>query len=191
MFYNPKYSLYDKSVEEWTSILELANEWSFVEVKNLAVRELEKLEMHPIERIYIYHRYHIDRTYLITSYATICTRPETLNLTEGRKLGLETALQVAEARERIRAAASEKSGARSPTFADFHPEDVDTIIREVFEVHVRSDPLSVGGGPSPASGPSASHSRSSSGAWPPAQTVATTPQPPRQQQQNQIGRAHV
>jgi hypothetical protein len=193
VFYNPKYSLYDKSIEEWTSILELSNAWSFVEVKNLAVRELEKLDIEPIERVFIYHRYNIDRAYLITSYAIICTRPEPLNLQEGRRVGLETALKVAEARERIRAVASEKSGARSPTFADFAPEDVDPIVREVFEIHVRSNPI-CGGGPSPISGtPSAvngSHSTSSS-AWPPAQVpttpTGTTPSTttPRQRQQQQ------
>jgi hypothetical protein len=194
VFYNPKYSLYDITVEEWTSILQLSNEWSFVEVKSLAIRELEKLDIEPIEKVYIYHLYHIDRAFLITSYAAICTRPVPLNIHEGRRLGLETALKVAEARERIRAAASEKSGARSPTFADFAPNDVDQIVREVFEIVVRSNPLSGGGGPSPISGPSSaangSHSRSGSNAWPPAQTVVTTAtsppaSAPRQQQQQQ------
>jgi hypothetical protein len=167
--------------------LKLANEWSFVEVKNLAIRELEKLEIEPIERVCIYHRYDIDRGYLVTSYAAICTRPGTLNLSEGRRLGLETSLQIAEARERIRAVASERSGTRSPTFADFTPEDVDTIVREVFEVHVRSSPLTGGGRPSPTSGSSSaangSHSRSSSGAWPPAQTPGTPTTAPTSQQQ--------
>jgi hypothetical protein len=165
-----------------------------VEVKNLAIRELEKLDIEPIEKVYIYHLYHIDRAFLITSYAAICTRPVPLNLHEGRRLGLETALKVAEARERIRAVTSEKSGARSPTFADFAPGDVDEIVREVFEIVVRSNPLSGGGGPSPISGPSSavngSHSRPGSNAWPPAQTVVTTAtsppaSAPRQQQQQQ------
>ncbi|KIM82528.1 hypothetical protein PILCRDRAFT_70836, partial [Piloderma croceum F 1598] len=194
VFYNPKYSLYDTTVEEWTSILQLSNEWSFVEVKNLAIRELEKSDIEPIEKVYIYHLYHIDRAFLITSYAAICTRPMPLNLHEGRKLGLETALKVAEARERIRAVTSEKSGARSPTFADFAPDDVDGIVRDVFEIVVRSNPLSGGGGPSPISGSSSavngSHSGSGSNAWPPAQTVVTTAtsppaSAPRQQQQQQ------
>jgi len=193
VFYNPKYSLYDTTVEEWTSILHLSDEWSFVEVKNLAIRELEKLDIEPIERVFIYHQYNIDRAYLITSYAAICTRSVPLNIYEGRRLGLETSLKIAEGRERIRAVASEKSGARSPTFADFAPNDVDAIIKEVFEIVVRSNPLSGGGGPSPISGPSSangSHSKPGSNAWPPAQTVVTsaTPPPPaaphqRQQQQ--------
>jgi len=162
-------------------------------VKNLAVRELEKLNIEPIERVYVYHRYNIDRAYLITSYAIICTRPEPLNLQEGQRVGLETALKVAEARERIRAVASEKSGVRSPTFADFAPEDVDPIVREVFEIHVRSNPI-CGGGPSPISGTrsavNGSHSTPTS-AWPPAQVPATpsgtTPSTtaPRQQQAQQ------
>lgn len=168
--------------------MQLSNEWSFVEVKNLAIRELEKLDIEPIEKVYIYHLYLIDRAYLVTSYAAICTRPVPLNLHEGRRLGLETALKVAEARERIRAVTSEKSGARSPTFADFAPDDVDAIVRDVFEIVVRSNPLSGGGGPSPISG--SSSGRTGSNAWPPAQTVVTTAtsppaSAPRQQQQQQ------
>ncbi|KAJ7725671.1 hypothetical protein DFH07DRAFT_251958 [Mycena maculata] len=55
VFYNPKYSLYDASVEDWSTILELAERWEFAEVKNLAVRELEKKDELPdIDRIVLY-----------------------------------------------------------------------------------------------------------------------------------------
>lgn len=118
--------------------MELSDGWSFSEVKSLAVRELEKLEIEPIQKVYLYHRFNISRTYLIASYSSICVRPETLNLHEGELLGLQTTLKVAEARERIRSIAAGRTGTRSPTYADFAPADVDVVVREVFEINGRT-----------------------------------------------------
>ncbi|KAJ7601929.1 hypothetical protein B0H17DRAFT_128796 [Mycena rosella] len=33
VFYNPKYSLYESTIEDWSTILELAQRWEFAEVK--------------------------------------------------------------------------------------------------------------------------------------------------------------
>lgn len=189
VFYNPKYSLYDKTVEEWTSILELANEWSFVEVKNLAVRELEKLEIDPIEKVYIYHRFNISRGYLVVSYASIVTRQGPLTLTEGRKLGLDTSLKIAEARERLRSQVSERNGVRSPMPDDFDPKDVDTIVRELFEVPTRPPN---NGAPGSANGTngrahSRAHSRTSSVSHPSSPPINTVSPPPGRSQQNDYG----
>ena len=173
VFYNPKYSLYDKTVEEWTSILELANEWSFVEVKNLAVRELEKLEIDPIEKVYIYHRFNISRSYLVVSYAAIVTRQSPLNLVEGRKLGLDTSLKIAEGRERLREQVTQRLGVRSPGPEDFETKDVDQLVRELFEVPTRPP-----GGPTNGRQATPSDSRPSSpptnpGSPPPLRTQVT------------------
>lgn len=153
-----KYSLFDRTVDEWSSILELADGWSFSEVKALAVRELEKIEIEPIQKIYIYHRYNISRTLLLASYSSVSTRPDPLSLSEGHLIGIETSLRIAEARERIRAITSGKTGARSPTFADFSPADVEVIVREVFEINDRTAPTP----PDSAKTPVRGHSRTQS-----------------------------
>ncbi|KAH7883266.1 hypothetical protein F5I97DRAFT_219120 [Phlebopus sp. FC_14] len=147
VFYNPKYSLYDAPLEVWLSILQLANRWSFDNVKELSVRELEKIEIEPVEKIAIYHDNTISRLYLLPSYIAVCKRDKPLSFKEGMKLGMETVLRIADARERVRQRASE-SGIRTPTFEDFEDAEVEGLVREVFGLGSR--PTS----PTPANGPS-------------------------------------
>ncbi|KAF8435082.1 hypothetical protein L210DRAFT_3326005, partial [Boletus edulis BED1] len=136
VFYNPKYSLYEAPLETWLSILKLANRWTFDSVKELSVRELEKLEIEPIEKIAIYHDHNISRLYLVPSYISVCKRDKSLSFSEGMNLGMETVLRIAEARERLRLQASE-SGVRSPTFEDFEDNEVETLVREIFNLGSR------------------------------------------------------
>jgi hypothetical protein len=67
------------------------------------------------------------------------------------KLGMETVLRIADARERARQLAAE-SGVRSPTFDDFEDIQLEDMVREVFGVQPR--PMSP-----------TRHSRNSSGAF--------------------------
>lgn len=142
-----KYSVYDAPLETWLSILKLANRWTFDSVKELAVRELEKIDIEAIEKIGIYHDHNISRLYLIPSYIAVCKRDKSLSFTEGMKLGMETVLRIAEARERLRQQASE-SGIRTPTFEDFEDAEVEVLIRGIFNLGPR--PVS----PSPVTAPS-------------------------------------
>lgn len=131
VFYNPKYSLYEAHLDVWLSILRLATRWGFNNVKELTVRELEKLDIECVDKISIYHEHNISKLYLIPSYVTIVKRDKPLTFTEGVKLGMETVLRVADARERARQRASE-SGVRTPSFDDFEDSDVEILVREVF-----------------------------------------------------------
>jgi hypothetical protein len=150
VFYNPKYSVYDAPLETWLSILKLANRWTFDNVKELSVRELEKIDtIEAVEKISIYHDNNISRLYLIPSYIAVCKRDKPLSFTEGMKLGMETVLRVAEARERLRLQASE-SGIRTPTFEDFEDTEVEVLIREIFNLGSR--PTSPAPVTSPANG---------------------------------------
>ena len=86
-------------MENWTKILVLAQKWGFREVEQLCIRELEKLPIPPVEKIQIYQDFKIDRSRLLTSFAELTTRHDPLSLEEGHKVGLETVLQIARARE--------------------------------------------------------------------------------------------
>ncbi|KAG2347417.1 hypothetical protein BDR05DRAFT_861539, partial [Suillus weaverae] len=136
VFYNPKYSLYEAPLETWLSILRLANRWSFCNVKELTVRELEKIQIEPVDKIAIYHEYSINKLFLIPAYIAVCKRDKPLTFAEGMQLGMETVLRVADARERARQRAAE-SGIRSPTFDDFEDSDMESMIREVFGIMSR------------------------------------------------------
>ncbi|KAG1878813.1 hypothetical protein F4604DRAFT_1579882 [Suillus subluteus] len=136
VFYNPKYSLYEAPLETWLSILHLANRWSFCNVKELTVRELEKISIEPVDKIAIYHEYSINKLSLIPAYIAVCKRDKPLTFTEGIKLGMETVLRVADARERARQRAAE-SGIRSPSYHDFDDSEMESMVKEVFGITSR------------------------------------------------------
>ncbi|KAI9511474.1 hypothetical protein F5148DRAFT_950873, partial [Russula earlei] len=135
VFYNPKYSLYDATVEEWSSILKLAHKWEFVGVKTLAIRELERLDIPPLRKIVIYHSYAIDRRLLQAAYTAFTIRDKPITNEEGQELGLDTVLQLARARELARAPAPggiRNKDARSPvTVAG---SELDELVRELFQL---------------------------------------------------------
>ncbi|KAF8071489.1 hypothetical protein FPV67DRAFT_1411818 [Lyophyllum atratum] len=137
VFYNPRYSLYKTSASDWKIILRLAHKWSFAEVKKLVVRELEKLELEDVDRIATYQNHDIDRNLLIPRYAALCEREEPLSLHEGLQMGMETTLMIARAREYARANPS-RSGARSPTAAGFREDEMQALVRQLFEIEPRS-----------------------------------------------------
>jgi hypothetical protein len=106
-------------------ILELANNWQFVQVKKLAARQLEKEQFDPIRKIELYHRYNLDRTLLIPSYAALCSRHEIPSIVECNILGMETVLMLFTAREQARSNGSQLEG-----------EELYAVIREAFKLVV-------------------------------------------------------
>lgn len=100
-----QYSIYNATVEEFTSILKLAHLWGFAEVKKFAVRELQKkdgTELDAISRIALYNEYGVDRYNLSAAYLALVMRPEPLTYDEGEALGLETVMGITHARELAR-----------------------------------------------------------------------------------------
>jgi len=135
VFYNPKYSLYDATVEEWTSILKLAHQWDFIGVKDLALRELEQLVIPPLRKIVIYHSYAIDRRLLHAAYAAFAVRDEPITIEEGQELGLETAVQLARAREFARAPATGGKKIKDPRSpVNVAGAELDALIRDIFRL---------------------------------------------------------
>jgi hypothetical protein len=137
-----KYSLYDASVDVWTSILKLAHQWDFIEVKALAVRELESLQIPPLSKIVLYQTYAIDRKLLQPALTALTMRDEPLTIEEGRDLSLETALELARAREIARAPvfSSKKSGPRSPV--NLAGVELDALIKDIFRLPSSTEPES-------------------------------------------------
>lgn len=123
--------MYFASVDDWSAILSLAHRWAFPEVKALAIRELEKLEMPDIDRVVVYHANDVDRNLLISRYAALCEREEPLTLPEGQRLGLETTLMLARAREFARAPPTTP---RSPTMSNVHGSELFAMVRELFGI---------------------------------------------------------
>jgi hypothetical protein len=82
--------------------LALAQKWEFKEVEQLCIRQLENLPISPVEKINIYQACHLDRSLLADSFEELTLRPEPLTLEDGNKLGMETTIQIARARELTR-----------------------------------------------------------------------------------------
>ncbi|KAH9965391.1 hypothetical protein BC827DRAFT_1119379, partial [Russula dissimulans] len=135
VFYNPHYSIYDGSVEEWSSILKLAHQWDFIEVKAFALRELEQLEIAPLQKVILYHTHAVNRDLLQASYAALTARDEPITIEEGRLLGLETALTLARAREiaRVPVFAGKKPGT-SRSSITLGSAELDTLINDLFNL---------------------------------------------------------
>jgi len=130
VFYNPKYSIYDATPDQWSSILDLAQRWGFKDVELLCIRELEKMDLSPVVRIHIYQKFELDTTLLLDSYATLTTRDDPIALEEGVKLGLRTSLQIAQAREMSRG--PDTGGVRSPSAVQLDGPDLHTLLSDIF-----------------------------------------------------------
>jgi len=126
VFYNPLYSIYSTSVGNWTKILVLAQRWGFKEVQDLCIRELEKITIPPVSKIQIYQEFKIDRSRLLSSFAELTTRPNPLSFEEGQKVGLETALQIARARELSRGSHTK------PSAVQLQEAELRSAIRDAF-----------------------------------------------------------
>jgi hypothetical protein len=119
----------------WTSILRLAHQWDFIEVKEFAIRELQALSIAPLEKIVLYQKYAVNRDLLQSAFIALTTRDEPLTIEEGRELGLETALPLAEAREVARTPVftGKKSGnPRSPV--NLAGVELDRLVEKVFNL---------------------------------------------------------
>jgi len=130
-----KYSLYHASTEEWTSVLKLAHQWRFDGVKDLALRELERLEIPPLRKIVIYQSYGVDRRLLQNAYTALTVRDTSMSIEEGQELGLETVIQLARARELVRAPAAggkRIKDAHSPV--NVAGPELDGLIRDLFQL---------------------------------------------------------
>ncbi|KDQ59004.1 hypothetical protein JAAARDRAFT_175669 [Jaapia argillacea MUCL 33604] len=92
------------TVEQWTSILELATKWSFVSIRSLAIRELSPLAS-PIDKVVAANRYDIAH-WLEPAYMVLSTRQGALTKEEGRRLGVDEATKISQMREDVRSGAS-------------------------------------------------------------------------------------
>jgi hypothetical protein len=98
------YSFYDATIEEWISILKLAHQWNFIEVKELAVRELNNFKIPAVQKIGIFQKYEVDQNHIREAFMSLVVRNEPITIDEGGQLGLRAALSVARGRELVRMA---------------------------------------------------------------------------------------
>ncbi|KZP11871.1 hypothetical protein FIBSPDRAFT_937307 [Athelia psychrophila] len=86
-----------KTTAQWISVLHLAAEWAFTNIKLLAIDNLTE-NATPIDKIVLGRRYDIT-DWLPGAYEAVCTRADPLNLEEGRRLGVEDTVRISAARQ--------------------------------------------------------------------------------------------
>ncbi|KAJ3811359.1 hypothetical protein EV368DRAFT_81818 [Lentinula lateritia] len=132
VFYNPKYYFYDleRPYDEWASILKLSNLWDFPNVKELAIKELQKLDIPLVDRIVLYQDHDVDSALRVPLYAELASREATLDHDESTRLGFRTTIVIFQARERLRSLAT---GGRSPLPDEVGPDAAKEVITNLFK----------------------------------------------------------
>lgn len=81
-----------KTVDKWTAILDLAAEWDFKSIKNLAIKQLAPIAS-PVDKIVLGRKHGIDE-WLADAYMQVCNRLEALTYEEGVRLGMADVITI-------------------------------------------------------------------------------------------------
>lgn len=132
VFYNPRYYYYELPYpeQEWSSILRLSNLWGFDNVKELAIQQLETLDLPLVDRIVLYQDHNVDWDLRVPLYVALASRENTLDHEESQRLGFRTAIGIFHARERLRSLAT---GGMSPLPDDVGLEAAGEVVTTIFE----------------------------------------------------------
>lgn len=90
------------TVEEWTSLLDIATKYEFIEARETAIEHLTKMEIDPCDKIAIAQRYDIRLEWVTESLIHLSLREQPLTYEEASKLGMKLFSQLAVAREALR-----------------------------------------------------------------------------------------
>ena len=111
-------------------------------MKALAIREIEKMEFHPVKKIALYQELSIDRNLLFHSYADLCCRDSPITPDEAKDLGLVTTLHIMRAREIARGQRLDDGGV-TPSPLNVTSKDLGSLISGTFNL----SPLDIDLGP--------------------------------------------
>ncbi|KAF7969623.1 hypothetical protein HWV62_26799 [Athelia sp. TMB] len=87
------------TIEEWSSILHLADKWNFESIRSLSIAQLVPISS-PIDKIVIGKQYGFD-DWLPNAYQMVCTRLDALTLEEGRRLGVDDVIRIHTIRQQL------------------------------------------------------------------------------------------
>ncbi|KAF9262674.1 hypothetical protein L218DRAFT_867238 [Marasmius fiardii PR-910] len=90
-----------RTIEEWISILDLSTRWDFTSLRELSITRVFQVLDDPSDRIVLGIRYDVT-DWLVSAYTELCERKEPLTLEEGRKVGVDIAVTIAQVRHKIR-----------------------------------------------------------------------------------------
>ena len=129
---------YDLSTSAWSSILRLAHIWRFPKIKAFATKNLDKLELDPVDKVVMAREYEVDPAYgwFDQAYTLLGERDAPISKEEGTRLGLDAVVFLSALRENVRSARYEREKAelrRELDEALAAPPDVTPILDEIVE----------------------------------------------------------
>ncbi|KAI5835357.1 hypothetical protein K523DRAFT_347156 [Schizophyllum commune Tattone D] len=83
------------TVDEWTSVLRLASQWSVPRLRDVAIREIGALSPTPIERVVIAREFGLGPTWLVPAFIALCRTSEPLGYEDAERLSLRTVVEIA------------------------------------------------------------------------------------------------
>ncbi|KAJ6562220.1 hypothetical protein B0H19DRAFT_1027001 [Mycena capillaripes] len=101
LYYNPAVTTYDAPKTTWRAILRLADRWEMENIKKIALRNLLKADLDPLERIMLCEREDLSRDQATEAYISVCIREAPLTVEELKMLSTEVILIITAAREQI------------------------------------------------------------------------------------------
>ncbi|KZP08620.1 hypothetical protein FIBSPDRAFT_874381 [Athelia psychrophila] len=100
IMYPYAYGVYTAStVEEWTAILHLANEWRFDSIRTLAITHLFPIAT-DVEKIILGRQYAINE-WLGDAYLAVCMRDQSLTKEEGRRMQVDDIIEISAIRHQF------------------------------------------------------------------------------------------
>jgi hypothetical protein len=133
---NRTYDFSTVTAGQWTCILDLAIKWKFNAIHKTAIRGLQHAAsaLDPVEKIRLWQKYKITNYWVIDAFQDVCRREECLSLQEGRTIGVDNAVLIAEVRERLRKCTCQgaKPSLLEPAFRMLDPSY--DIVKEVLSL---------------------------------------------------------
>jgi len=104
VLYPPVFGKYRAdTAAQWITILELSNRWDFLDVHQLAIKQLAEYKTEAVKKIVLQQKHHIEKQWAYESYIELCSRQSPLTRSEADELGIQTATLVNQVREKLTA----------------------------------------------------------------------------------------
>ena len=82
----------------WVSALKLSTMWGFIDIRDLAIQELLKIDMEATDMVELGKYYGVE-SLVLRGYIELAKRTESISTREGQRLGLDTTIELYQVRE--------------------------------------------------------------------------------------------
>lgn len=102
LFRNRMHTKYTPSLSEWTALLSISTHFEMANIRNRAISEIDKFRstIEPVEQVMLAVTHNVP-AWLPDAYTALCLREAPITLREMKRIGDETMVLVAEAREAV------------------------------------------------------------------------------------------